>query len=135
MYGPIGFGHGAFAVLNAIAGVIGSVILVGLIVAVLFFLIRFLIVGTKAAQLYLDTHRRAADSAVPTPTPTPMPPSTGTPPSTATPTSTATVATVPTMPTVPTVVMPVTPPATTPATPVKPIAKQRTPRTPPAPQP
>lgn len=123
MYGPIDFGHGALAVLNAVVGVIGSVILFGLIVVVLFFLIRFLIVGTKAAQLYLDTHRRAADSATPTPTPTPT--STAPPQSTAPPTSTAT------MPTVPTVVIPATPPATTPAAPVKPVAKPRTPRTPP----
>ncbi len=129
MYGPIGFGHGALAVLNAIVGVIGSVILFGLIVAVLFFLIRFLIVGTKAAQLYLDTPRRTADAAIPAPGPTP--------------TSTATVATVPTMPTVvmpttptmPTVVIPTTPPATNPATPVKPVVKPRTPRTPPTPNP
>ena len=125
MYGPIDFGHGALAVLNAVVGVIGSVILFGLIVVVLFFLIRFLIVGTKAAQLYLDTHRRAADSATPTPTPTPTPTSTALPQSTAPPTSTAT------MPTVPTVVIPATPPATTPAAPVKPVAKPRTPRTPP----
>jgi len=125
MYGPIDFGHGALAVLNAVVGVIGSVILFGLIVVVLFFLIRFLIVGTKAAQLYLDTHRRAADSATPTPTPTPTPTSTAPPQSTAPPTSTAT------MPTVPTVVIPATPPATTPAAPVKPVAKPRTPRTPP----
>ena len=123
MYGPIDFGHGALAVLNAVVGVIGSVILFGLIVVVLFFLIRFLIVGTKAAQLYLDTHRRAADSATPTPTPTPT--STAPPQSTAPPTSTAT------MPTVPTVVIPATPPATTPAAPVKPVVKPRTPRTPP----
>jgi len=125
MYGPIDFGHGALAVLNAVVGVIGSVILFGLIVVVLFFLIRFLIVGTKAAQLYLDTHRRAADSATPTPPPTSTPTSTAPPQSTAPPTSTAT------MPTVPTVVIPATPPATTPAAPVKPVAKPRTPRTPP----
>ena len=127
MYGPIDFGHGALAVLNAVVGVIGSVILFGLIVVVLFFLIRFLIVGTKAAQLYLDTHRRAADSATPPPTPppTPTPTSTAPPQSTAPPTSTAT------MPTVPTVVIPATPPATTPAAPVKPVVKPRTPRTPP----
>ena len=135
MYGPIDFGHGALAVLNAVVGVIGSVILFGLIVVVLFFLIRFLIVGTKAAQLYLDTHRRAADSATPTPTPTPTstapPQSTAPPTSTAPPQSTAPPTSTATMPTVPTVVIPATPPATTPAAPVKPVVKPRTPRTPP----
>jgi hypothetical protein len=57
MHGPIGFGHGLAGVLGAIVGFLGTLILLAIVVAVLFFLIRFLIVGTKAAQLYLDTHR------------------------------------------------------------------------------
>jgi hypothetical protein len=63
MYGPIGFDHGFLGVFGAIVGFLGSLILFAIIVAVLFFLIRFLIVGTKAAQLYLDTHRVVARAA------------------------------------------------------------------------
>jgi len=60
MHGPIGYGHGVVGVFGAIVGFIGTLILIAIVVAVLFFLIRFLIVGTKAAQLYLDTHRAPA---------------------------------------------------------------------------
>ncbi|CAN5387025.1 hypothetical protein BH10ACT6_BH10ACT6_11710 [soil metagenome] len=55
MYGPIPFGHGLANVFGAIVGFLGSLILFAVVVTVLFFLIRFLIIGTKAAQLYLDT--------------------------------------------------------------------------------
>lgn len=63
MHGPIGYGHGMVGVFGAIVGFLGTLILIAIVVAVLFFLIRFLIIGTKAAQLYLDTHRVAASAA------------------------------------------------------------------------
>ena len=84
MRGPIGFGHGMMGVFGAIVGFLGTVILIAIIVAVLFFLIRFLIVGTKAAQLYIDTNRVAPPAVavvepVETTAPAPASPSTPAP--------------------------------------------------------
>jgi cell division septation protein DedD len=113
-HGPaIGFGHGFYAVVSAIIGFLGSLILFAIIAGVLFFLIRFLIVGTKAAQLYIDKNRPVAPVVEP-------------------------VETTPTI-TTPTAPPATTPPASTSSTSVAPKAaarpapKPRTPKTPPSP--
>jgi hypothetical protein len=102
MYGPVGFGHGLAGVLGAIVGFLGSLILLAIVIAVLFFLIRFLIIGTKAAQLYLDTNRPAKPLA-PVTEPVESPAASSIP----------------------------TPAVATPPPPPKPVVKPRGPRTPP----
>ena len=90
MYG-FGNGFGGFVgFLSAIAQIIGGLIITAVLVGVTILLVRFLLVGTRAAQLYLDRHepRRPdpdADRYRPqAPTPAPAPASAPTPASPAT---------------------------------------------------
>lgn len=62
-YGP-GFG-GFFGVLSRIAEVLGTLILAAVLVGVTVLLVRFLLVGTRAAQLYVDRHEPPKPSAEP----------------------------------------------------------------------
>jgi len=78
MYGPgNGFGlmDGFRHLGGLIAGALFTFLLVAVIVGLLILLARFLIVGTKAAQLYVNKNApakaAAATSTSPTPTPTP----------------------------------------------------------------
>ncbi|GMA89815.1 hypothetical protein GCM10025869_03440 [Homoserinibacter gongjuensis] len=53
-FGP-GFG-GFFGVLGRLAEVLGTVVIAAVVVGVTVLLVRFLLVATRAAQLYVDRH-------------------------------------------------------------------------------
>lgn len=78
MYGPgfdgAPFGHLIFTIISGLVTLIGLAI----IIAVLFLLVRFLLVATKAAQVYVDRH-------TPTETATPASPIVSTAPASSTP--------------------------------------------------
>jgi hypothetical protein len=70
MVGPFpgwgaGFGHGAilFGALAVVVGAIVALFLFVALVAFLFLLVRFLIVGTKAAELYIAEHAAREEPA------------------------------------------------------------------------
>jgi len=65
--GPGFPGYGVAHILSAIVWAIGSIIVFAIVVALLVLLVRFLIIGTKAAQLYLDTNGQAKASGSSTP--------------------------------------------------------------------
>lgn len=52
-----GWGHGPFGFFWGVGAFLGGVILTGAIVAVAILLVRYLVVATRAAQLYLDSHQ------------------------------------------------------------------------------
>ena len=108
MYGP-GPGWG-FGILAHIATFFGGLVLAAALIVLTILLVRYLIVATRAAQLYVDAH--SAPGATP-PAATEPPPAT--PPATTPPAATTPRA---------------APAATTP--PAKPAPRPRTPKTPPA---
>ena len=111
-----GHGFGAVAgIFGAIIWAVGSLIALAVIVALIVLLARFLWIGTRAAQRYLELN------GSPTPGPTAGPPA-ASPAAAATTTAPATTAPATTAAA-----------ATTAATPTKPATKPRTPRTPPKP--
>ena len=115
--GP-GFGPWGGHWLHILSYVIGGFIwllAIALMLAVLFFLIRFLLVATRAAQLYVSQHAPVEPARTSTPAAT-IAPAASTTSATTTPTATTKAA---------------TKPVTTPG--AKPPAKPRTPRTPPPP--
>ena len=70
-----GYGWRAVEVLSSIASVLGGLVILAIVAAVLYFLLRFLIVGTRAAQLYIDQN---SATAPPTPgAPDPYSPGSG----------------------------------------------------------
>ena len=100
MYGP---GHGFFGGLWQIGAFLGGLVLTAALIALAILLVRYLIVATRAAQLYVDA--RTAPGAAPAATE--PPPAAGG---------------VPAMPA----------PATPPAPAAKPTPRPRTPKDPPA---
>lgn len=121
-FGPWGgWLHAVTLILGGFVWLLG----VALLLAVVFFLIRFLLVATRAAQIYVNRHspaepERAADTA---------PASAATSPAASTPTTTPPTASTPTA-TTPTATTTKLPRASTTAA-TKPVSKPRTPRTPP----
>ncbi|WP_395638481.1 hypothetical protein [Pseudolysinimonas sp.] len=83
MYGP---GHGwGFGLFWQIGAFLGGLVLTAAIVVLAILLVRYLIVATRAAQLYVDTHSPAATPPATTSTETPpaaTEPPPATPPST-----------------------------------------------------
>ena len=110
MYGP-GPGWG-FGILAHIATFFGGLVLAAALIVLTILLVRYLIVATRAAQLYVDAH--SAPGATP-PAATEPPPATPPAPAATSPAPAATP----------------TPPAATPP-PTKPAPRPRTPKTPPA---
>lgn len=51
-----GFGHGLMAVFGTVIATFAWILCFSVLVAVLFLLVRFLLVATRAAQLYIDRH-------------------------------------------------------------------------------
>ena len=49
-----GYGWRWFEVLSSIASILGGLVMFAIVAAVVYFLLRFLIIGTRAAQLYID---------------------------------------------------------------------------------
>lgn len=49
-----GRGWRGFQILGSIASVFGGLVMFAIIAAIVYFLLRFLIIGTKAAQLFID---------------------------------------------------------------------------------
>ena len=70
-----GYGWRVIEVLSSIASVLGGLVMFAIVAAVLYFLLRFLIIGTRAAQLYID--RNAATAPVTPGAPGPDVPGTG----------------------------------------------------------
>lgn len=82
--GPFGGGpsHVGAAILGGLGVVFGMIVATLLLVALVAFLIllvRFLIVGTKAAELYVARHREVGAPTAPAPTPAPTAPAAPTP--------------------------------------------------------
>lgn len=77
-FGPGGFMRGLWRALAGLASLFGGLILLLLFLAVAVLLIRYLLVATKAAQLYVDAHTPSRPDAGPgvdsTPEPEPTPP-------------------------------------------------------------
>ena len=73
-----GYGWRAIEILSSIASVLGGLVMLAIVAAVLYFLLRFLIIGTRAAQLYIDRNAAAAPATPGAPGPdVPGPGSTG----------------------------------------------------------
>jgi cytoskeletal protein RodZ len=61
-YGPDNFGHAApavFGILATLVSVLFFLVCLAVVVGLLFLLVRFLLVATKAAQLYVAEHEPA----------------------------------------------------------------------------
>ena len=72
MYGP---GPGwMFGILSQIAMFLGGVLLTVAVIGVTILLVRYLIVATRAAQRYLDTHPAAPAASEPSPAAPPATP-------------------------------------------------------------
>jgi hypothetical protein len=58
----MGYGHGGllWGILGFIASVIGTLVLLAVVAGVLFLLVRFLLVATKAAKIYVANNTPAA---------------------------------------------------------------------------
>ena len=83
-----GFGHGLFSVFaNVVAG-LAFMLCVTITLAVLFLLVRFLLVGTRAAQLYVARHEPERPTRASSTPPVGSPP-VGTPPTDSDPTTAA----------------------------------------------
>ena len=113
-FGP--WGGGWWHALTLVIGGFIWLLAIALTLAVLFFLIRFLLVATRAAQLYVNQHAPAEPARPVTPT---------TPAATTAPAA-------PTAPTTPAPAATTTAPTAATKPVAKPPAKPRTPRTPPA---
>ena len=73
-----GYGWRVIEVLSSIASVLGGLVMFAIVAAVLYFLLRFLITGTRAAQLYIDRNATTAPATPGAPGPdVPGPESTG----------------------------------------------------------
>ena len=73
-----GYGWRVIEVLSSIASVLGGLVMFAIVAAVLYFLLRFLIIGTRAAQLYIDRNAATAPATPGAPGPdVPGPESTG----------------------------------------------------------
>ena len=69
------WGWNAFGAVWLVGGAVLWLIGIAIVLAVVFFTIRFLIIATKAAQLYVERHSPEASAAVP-PASTTAPPAT-----------------------------------------------------------
>ena len=73
-----GYGWRVIEVLSSIASVLGGLVMFAIVAAILYFLLRFLIIGTRAAQLYIDRNAATAPATPGAPGPdVPGPGSTG----------------------------------------------------------
>ena len=73
-----GYGWRVIEVLSSIASVLGGLVMFAIVAEVLYFLLRFLIIGTRAAQLYIDRNAATAPATPGAPGPdVPGPGSTG----------------------------------------------------------
>ena len=68
MYGP-GFGRGFTHVFAAVAGFAVTLIIVAVIAFLVFLLIRYLLVATRAAQLYVSQHEPTTAEPMASPAP------------------------------------------------------------------
>jgi hypothetical protein len=71
MYGP---GHGFFGGLWHIAAFLGGLVLTAALVALAVLLVRYLVVATRAAQLYIDAHSAPGSAPAATEPPPATPP-------------------------------------------------------------
>lgn len=60
MFDGPGWGFGIGAALSGILGTLFSLLVLVVAVALIFLLVRFLLIATKAAQLYIAQHERQA---------------------------------------------------------------------------
>jgi hypothetical protein len=60
-----GPGHGPFGFFWGVGAFLSGVLITAAVVAVAILLVRYLIVATRAAQLYLDTHQSTPPTAPP----------------------------------------------------------------------
>ncbi len=138
-----GPGFGAWGFLGALGHLIATVLgaLVSLaafaiLIAIVFLLVRFLLVGTKAAQLYVAQHSPAASDEAPSAPVAPAAPTAPAPPATVTPAAAPSAAATPAAAkpatAKPAAAKPATAKATTTTPAAKPAAKPRTPPAPPA---
>ena len=66
MFGPgMGF-HGAFGFLAGLISVLFFLLCLAVVIGLIFLLVRFLLVGTRAAQLYVAQHEPAKPAATET---------------------------------------------------------------------
>lgn len=77
-FGPGGYLRGIWRVLTGLASVLGGLLLLLLFIAVAVLLIRYLLIATRAAQLYVDAHEPerpagSGDTGVGPEPPTPAP--------------------------------------------------------------
>lgn len=61
-----GRGWRGFQILGSIASVFGGLVMFAIVAALVYFLLRFLIIGTKAAQLFIDQNSPTGPTAPPT---------------------------------------------------------------------
>ncbi len=132
-----GFGHGLLTIFASLIGVFVWVLCFSVAVAVLFLLVRFLLVGTRAAQLYVAKNEppRPAAPAVPrapaSPAPKAAPARTDAAPAAAAPASASASAVKPASGAAPRTAAKVTPPKPVTKTPPKtPAARRAAPKKP-----